>query len=43
MEKNLDIRIMETLKAYVASEIVDQMDYQKFYIYSITTYSPNAF
>ena len=30
---------METLKAYLASEVEDQVDYQRFYLYSIVTHS----
>lgn len=39
MDTNLDIQIEETLKAYLASGVEDQVDYQKFYIYSIVTHS----
>ena len=39
MDKNLDIQIVETLEAYLASGVEDQMDYQKFYLYSIVTHS----
>lgn len=39
MDKNLDIQIVETLKAYLASGVKDQVDYQKFYLYSIVTHS----
>ncbi len=39
MDKNLDIQIKEALKAYLASEVEDQVDYQKFYLYSIVTHS----
>ena len=39
MDKNLDIQIMEALKAYWASGVEDQVDYQKFYLYSIVTHS----
>ena len=37
--KDLDIQIEETLKAYLASGVEDQVDYQKFYLYSIVTHS----
>ena len=43
MDKNLDIQMAEALKAYLTSRVEDQVDYQKFYLYSIATYSPNAF
>lgn len=39
MDKNLDIHIEEALKAYLASGVEDQVDYQKFYLYSIVTHS----
>ena len=39
MNTNLDIQIEEALKAYLASGVEDQVDYQKFYLYSIVTYS----
>lgn len=39
MDINLDIQIEETLKAYRASGVEDQVDYQKFYLYSIVTHS----
>lgn len=39
MDNNLDIQIDETLKAYRASGVEDQLDYQKFYLYSIVTHS----
>ena len=39
MDTNLDIQIDETLKAYLASGVEDQVDYQKFYLYSIVTHS----
>lgn len=35
----LDIQITEALKAYLASGVEDQVDYQKFYLYSIVTHS----
>ncbi|MBD5329827.1 MAG: MarR family transcriptional regulator [Bacteroides sp.] len=35
MEKNLNIHIEEAMKAYLASGVEDQVDYQKFYLYSI--------
>ncbi|MBD5179860.1 MAG: Fic family protein [Bacteroidales bacterium] len=39
MEKNLDEQIEETLKIYLASGVENQVDYQKFYLYSIVTHS----
>ena len=39
MDVNLDIQIEESLKAYRASGVEDQVDYQKFYLYSIVTHS----
>lgn len=39
MDKNLDIQILEALKAYLVSGVEDQVDYQKFYLYSIVTHS----
>lgn len=39
MDTNLDIQIEEALKAYLASGVEDQVDYQKFYLYSIVTHS----
>ena len=39
MDNNLDIQIEEALKAYLASGVEDQVDYQKFYLYSIVTHS----
>lgn len=39
MDMNLDIQIEEALKAYRASGVEDQVDYQKFYLYSIVTHS----
>ncbi|MDE6072960.1 MAG: Fic family protein [Muribaculaceae bacterium] len=39
MDKNLNIQIVETLRVYMASGVEDQVDYQKFYLYSIVTHS----
>ena len=39
MDNSLDIQIEEALKAYRASGVEDQVDYQKFYLYSIVTNS----
>ncbi len=39
MDKDLDIRIREAVRDYRASGIEDQVDYQKFYLYSIVTHS----
>ncbi len=39
MDKNLDIQAKEALKAYLASGVEEQVDYQKLYLYSIVTHS----
>lgn len=39
MDKKLDIEITEALNAYLASGVEEQVDYQKFYLYSIVTHS----
>ena len=39
MDANLDIQVEEALKAYRASGVEEQVDYQKFYLYSIVTHS----
>ena len=39
MAQNLDKQIEEALKAYSASGVEDQVEYQKFYLYSIVTHS----
>ncbi len=39
MDKDLDIQVEEALRAYLASGVEDQVDYQKFYLYSIVTHS----
>lgn len=39
MDNSLDIQIEEALKAYRASGVENQVDYQKFYLYSIVTNS----
>ncbi len=39
MDRNLDIQIVETLKSYLASGVEEQVDYRKFYLYSIVTHS----
>ncbi len=39
MDTNLDIQIEEALNAYLTSGVEDQVDYQKFYLYSIVTHS----
>ncbi len=39
MDNSLDIQIKEALKAYRASGVEDQVNYQKFYIYSIVALS----
>lgn len=38
MDNNLDIQLEKVL-AYRASGVEEQVDYQKFYLYSILTYS----
>ena len=43
MNKDLDIQIVEALRAYLASGVEDQVDYQKFYLYPIVTCLPNTF
>ena len=39
MDKSLNIQIEEVLKDYRASGIEAQVDYQKFYLYSIVNHS----
>lgn len=39
MAQNLDIQAAKVLMAYLASGVKDQVEYQKFYIYSIVTHS----
>lgn len=39
MDKNLDIQIEAALKTYLGSGVEEQVDYQKFYLYSIVTHS----
>ena len=39
MNTELDIKIEETLRAYMASGVEEQVDYQKFHLYSIVTHS----
>lgn len=39
MAQNLDKQIEKALMAYLASGVEDQVDYQKFYLYSIVTHS----
>lgn len=39
MDNGLDIQIEEALKAYRVSGVEDQVDYQKFYLYSIVALS----
>ncbi len=39
MDINLDIQIEETLMAYLASGVEDQVAYQKFYLHSIVPHS----
>ncbi len=38
MDNNLDKHVEEALKTHRASGIEDQVDYQKFYLYSIGTH-----
>lgn len=39
MAQNLDIQVAKVLMAYLASGVEDQVDYQKFYLYSIVPHS----
>lgn len=39
MAQNLDLQAAKVLMAYLASGVEDQMDYQKFYLYSIVPHS----
>lgn len=39
MAQNLDIQAAKVLMAYLASGVEDQVDYQKFYLYSIVPHS----
>lgn len=39
MDDSLNIQIEKALKAYLASGVENQVDYQKFYLYSIVTHS----
>lgn len=39
MNKDLDTQKKEALKAYLASGVEEQVDYHKFYLYSIVTNS----
>lgn len=39
MDVNLDIQIDDALKAYRASGVEEQVDYQKFYLHSIVPHS----
>ena len=39
VDRYLELQVMEALKAYLASGVEDQVDYQKFYLYSIVTHS----
>ena len=39
MDKDLDRQIEDALKAYLASGVEEQINYQKFYLYSIVTHS----
>lgn len=39
MDYNLDIQIEVALKAYLASGVEDQVDYKKFYLFSIAEHT----
>lgn len=39
MDNSLDIQIEKALKNYLSSGVEEQVDYQKFYLYSIVTHS----
>lgn len=39
MNKELDKKLIETIKRYIASGIEQQVDYEKFYLYSLITHS----
>lgn len=39
MDKELDLQIAEALKVYLNSGVEEQVNYQKFYLYSIVTHS----
>lgn len=39
MAQNLDIQVAKVLMTYLASGVEDQVDYQKFHLYSIVPYS----
>lgn len=39
MAQNLDIQAAKVLMAYLALGVEDQVDYQKFYLYSIVPHS----
>ena len=39
MDNDLDIQIEEALKAYLASRVEEQLNYQRFYLYSLVTHS----
>lgn len=39
MAQKLDIQAAKVLMAYLASEVEDQVVYQKFYLYSIVPHS----
>lgn len=39
MNDSLNIQIEEALKAYLATGVEDQVDYRKFYLYSIVALS----
>lgn len=37
--KNIDIKLSDTVQRYIASGIEHQVDYEKFYLYSLITHS----
>lgn len=39
MAQNLDIQAAKVLMVYLASGVEDQVDYQKFYLYSIVPHT----
>lgn len=39
MDNSLNLQIETALKAYLVSGVEEQVDYQKFYLYSIVTHS----
>lgn len=37
--KDIDIKLKDTVRRYIASGIEQQVDYEKFYLYSLITHS----